>query len=80
MTPLSDWTMKNGAQPKILAGSVCLIFYIVILTLLFRPPPQEGKDVLLILIGAITSQFIQIISYFFGSSAKEVPTKGSQSP
>lgn len=54
---------------EVLAYGVMGGFFAVLGTLLFIELPQGGHDALLVLLGALTTAFGLIVSYFFGSSA-----------
>lgn len=56
-------------MPLILALAVNLSFFSVITTLLFRGLPPDSKDVILILLGALTAGWKDVYGYYFGSSA-----------
>jgi CDP-diglyceride synthetase len=47
---------------------IVLAFFAAICLLTFVPMPQESKDALLILLGALAAQFKDVGGYFFGSS------------
>lgn len=56
-------------MPMILGVGVNAVFFAVIGFLIFKPVPDASKDVLLILLGALTVQSKEVYGYYFGSSA-----------
>lgn len=62
-------TIVKDKMPLILALGVNICFFSVVLVLLFRGLPLESKDVLLILLGALTAGWKDVYGYYFGSSA-----------
>lgn len=58
--------------PKILAYLVTLGFFSMLVFMLFKIIPNENRDILNIMLGALGSTFTSIVAYFFGS------TKGSE--
>ena len=60
---MSRWT------PGFLGVAVTLGFFGTLAYMLGRPIPEVGRDVLLVLVGALAAKFSDIVSYHFGSSA-----------
>ena len=60
---VKDWT------PRILAYGVTIGFFGMLSFMLRREIPLANKDVLNIMLGAFASAWIQVVSYYFGSSA-----------
>ncbi len=56
-------------MPLILCLAVNVMFFAVLLSLLFRELPGSGKDVLLILLGALVGGWKEVLSYWIGSSS-----------
>lgn len=52
----------------VLAGFIVGCVFALLYFLVFNAIPQENKDILNIVIGAILGAFVTVISYFFGSS------------
>ena len=53
---------KPLPMPRLLGGSVCVVFYVVVLSLLFRPGGKD--DILLILIGSLASVWTALMMYY----------------
>jgi hypothetical protein len=66
-------TATRDSTAKILAIGVSFGFFGLISFMAFREVPATSKDLLNILLGALSASFISIISFYFGSSS------GSQS-
>jgi hypothetical protein len=56
-------------MPALLATAVSLGFFGVLVYLLQNQMPESGKEVILLLIGALSREFGNIMSYYFGSSS-----------
>jgi hypothetical protein len=56
-------------MPFILSLSVNVMFFGVIIALVYRAVPADSKDVILILLGALTAGWKDVLGYYFGSSA-----------
>lgn len=52
----------------ILGAVIVIAFFAVIYMLIIRGIPLDNQDILLIVIGALTAKFADIVSYFYGSS------------
>jgi drug/metabolite transporter (DMT)-like permease len=52
----------------ILAALITACFFTVLYLLIYKPMPQENKDVLYLAIGALIGFMGTIVTYFFGSS------------
>jgi hypothetical protein len=53
----------------VLGALVTICFFLVLALLIFKPMPQENKDVLYLAIGALIGFEGAIVQYFYGSSA-----------
>jgi surface polysaccharide O-acyltransferase-like enzyme len=63
--------MKNGTKEiyQYVLGSVIVIGIIIIIVLLINNEiPEDNKDALNLVIGAIIGAFLTVVGYFFGSS------------
>jgi hypothetical protein len=63
--------MKNGTKEiyQYVLGSVIVIGIIIIIGLLINNEiPEDNKDALNLVIGAIIGAFLTVVGYFFGSS------------
>ena len=58
---------KDGYM-YVLGGLIVLGFFVILAYLIVTPAPQENKDVLLILLGALVAKFSDVVGYFYGSS------------
>lgn len=56
-------------MPLILSLSVNVLFFGVVTMLMFRTVPVESKDIILVLLGALTAGWKDILGYYFGSSS-----------
>ena len=63
-----EMTVKDR-MPMILGIAANIGFFSTVWFLLFRTMPVESKDVLLLLLGALTATFKDVYGYYFGSSA-----------
>ena len=59
--------MKDIVQ-YILAGLIIVGFFFILTLLLYAVVPQENKDLLNLVVGALIGSFATIVSYYFGSS------------
>ena len=58
-----DWT------PRILACAITVGFFTVLATMMRNELPKEGRDALLIMLGALGTSWTSVIAYYFGSTA-----------
>lgn len=56
-------------MPGILAIGVTLGFFGILAWTMVRPVPPESRDLLNVMLGALGTAWISVISYYFGSSA-----------
>jgi hypothetical protein len=59
----------KDSTPRVLAYLVAGGFFGLLTTLVFHPLPEAGKDAALLLLGALSTAFVGIIQYYYGSSA-----------
>jgi len=59
----------RDVTPRILAYAVTTGFFSLLCFMLVRPVPQESKDILNIMLGALGAAWVNIIGFYFGSSA-----------
>lgn len=72
-----DWT------PRILASAITIGFFIVLSVMMRNELPKEGRDALLIMLGALGTSWTSVIAYYFGStagSARKTELLGKSSP
>jgi hypothetical protein len=60
---------KKDIAMYILGGIITVCFFAVLALLVFKPMPQENKDVLYLVIGALIGFEGSVVTYFYGSSA-----------
>lgn len=68
-SPMASPPATKDMMQKVLAIIVTVGFFGVICFMLLFPVPETGKDVLLVLIGALGAAWTGIIGYFYGSSS-----------
>ena len=59
--------LNKVVTPLLALGTVSLSF-ILFAVILFVPVNQEGKDIIIYVLGALTSAVTMILGYYFGSS------------
>lgn len=64
---------KQGSKlkeiaPYVLASIVVIGFFALLYILMFEEIPQNNKDVLNIVVGALIGAFTAVVGFFFGSS------------
>lgn len=59
----------RSSMPAMLAWAAVITLLLCIYLLAFRPLPADGKDAILILLGAVVASYKDVYGYFFGSSA-----------
>lgn len=59
----------KDSMPLVLSLTVNLLFFGVVGFLMFRTVPPESKDIILLLLGALTAGWKDILGYYFGSSS-----------
>lgn len=60
-------TTKDIAM-YVLAGIIVIGFFVILAMMFLTEIPQQNKDILNVIIGALATCFIAIVNYFFGSS------------
>lgn len=55
--------------PSVLAALVTIGFFALCGLMAFHAPPVENKDVLILLLGALSGAFATVLAYYFGSSS-----------
>jgi hypothetical protein len=62
--------MKNAKElyMYILGALIVLGIFTITWFFLYKEMPGANKDIMLMLVGAMLSQFANVVSYFFGSS------------
>jgi len=55
--------------PALLALLVILGFFGVLTFMLLRAVPDEARDALMVMLGALGAAFMSVVAYYFGSSA-----------
>ena len=53
----------------ILGGLIVVGFFILLITLVYSSVPEENKDLLNLVVGALIGSFATVVGYFFGSSS-----------
>lgn len=66
--------MRRTLVEGILAFLVTIGFFTVIGALLARPFPLDNRDVLLVLLGSLGTQWTTTMQYYFGSSVTATKT------
>jgi hypothetical protein len=59
--------LNKIVTPVLALGTVCLSF-ILFAVILFVPVDQSSKDIIIYVLGALTSAVTMILGYYFGSS------------
>lgn len=60
---------KDSTTPRVLAAIFTAGFFFVLGWLMYKGPPAEGHEALLVLLGALSAGQAAILSFYFGSSA-----------
>lgn len=74
---VQDWT------PRVLACAITLGFFTVLTLMMRNELPKEGRDALLIMLGALGTSWTAVVSYYFGStagSARKTELLGQSAP
>jgi len=58
----------NSNIPGILGGVITIGFFGVLAGILIHGMPEQGRDVILVMIGALGTSWTGVVSYYFGSS------------
>ncbi len=61
--------MNNENIGAIVVSLVATVAFVAVLMLWVIRPPQLNNDVLNVLIGALTTGYVQTLNYWFGSSS-----------
>ncbi len=59
----------NDHIPAIMTILLTIGFFSILTALLFYPVPDSGKDIFMIMLGALSSGWMAAIAYYFGSSS-----------
>jgi hypothetical protein len=59
----------KDSTPTILASLITIGFFTILGYMLTEGMPENGKDALLIMLGALGSAWTGVVAYYFGSSA-----------
>jgi hypothetical protein len=59
----------DSLTPRILAATITLGFFAVLGGVLTHGTPANGGDAVMIILGSLTSGWVAVVSYYFGSSA-----------
>lgn len=62
----------KDSTPKILAGVITLGFFSIIGLIAYVPMQADAKEPVLLLLGSLTTAWIAVVSYYFGSSSGAV--------
>ena len=66
---IKNKTMKNKEIFQYVLGALVVIgFFALLLVLVFVTIPEQNKDILNIVIGALIGAFTAVVGYFYGSS------------
>jgi len=60
-------TAKDVFQ-YVLGALIVIGFFVLMITLVFASVPEQNKDLLNLVVGALIGSFATIVGYFFGSS------------
>jgi hypothetical protein len=64
---IPDKGIKSGVT-AILATAIVVFAFILFYALLFRNIQGSSKDIILFVLGAVSTNLTQVVSYYFGSS------------
>lgn len=56
-------------MPLYLGAATVATFFVVLIALMFKAVPTDSRDVLLLMLGALTAGWKDVLGYYFGSSA-----------
>lgn len=63
----ASWLAKN-VQPMLAIALVALTFFLYGVIIFYQDIPPEKKEIIVYVLGALTTIVTQVVSYFFGSS------------
>jgi uncharacterized membrane protein len=59
---------KHSNMPAILSGVLSLVIIGIIYLLFYTPVPEESKDVLFVILGAVMKEWGGAMQYWFGTT------------
>jgi len=60
---------QHDLTPKVLAYGTTIGFFGIMASMLYHPLPDQGHDVLLVLVSVLGTSWVAVMSYYFGSSS-----------